>query len=194
MTDIIINPDSINEIFDGTSGDDHFEDHDVQDQDVFNGGEGVDTVYYDYAQPVFSTSGKEVVLYFDLSGKTPDQHSGYGSYNGEDYLELSDYFLYVVKDQYNSIENLWGTDQSDHIHGNDANNEFYGFGGNDKIYGYGGDDRIFGGDGDDYIDGGSGITILMVVLVMTGSKGMVTFMAVMVMISFITFGLPMPMQ
>ncbi len=172
MTDIIINPGSIDEVFDGTNVGDHFEDHDVLDKDIINGGEGNDTVYYDYTQPVFSTSGKEVVLYFDLSGNGP--------HSGKDYLEYSKYFLYVVKDTYNSIENLWGTQQSDHIHGNDANNEFYGFAGNDVIYGYDGDDRIYGGDGNDrlhggkgnnYLDGGAGNDVLSGNGLMYGREG-----------------------
>ena len=106
----------------------------TSDVDVFDGGEGIDTVDY-------SNSTQRVII--DLS-----LNSARGGYAEGDILT--------------SIENIVGSDGShfDILQGNDGNNIINGLSGLDHIYGRGGDDTLYGGDFLDVLLAGDGDDIL----------------------------------
>lgn len=105
-----------NDIFYGSFGADHLD-----------GGDGFDTVSYEYA-------GARV--YSDLT---------FGGW-GDD----------AEGDTYANIENLRGGNVDDTLRGDDANNEIVGLAGDDVIDGRDGQDRLYGDDGNDTLRGGSG--------------------------------------
>jgi Ca2+-binding RTX toxin-like protein len=58
-------------------------------------------------------------------------------------------------DQFNSIENLIGSEYDDDLMGDNGANKFHGFDGNDNIFGLGGDDELNGWWGKDWLYGGA---------------------------------------
>lgn len=99
--------------------------------DTFYGGDGTDTITYEFA------AAAQVI---SLTGGTA---IGGG---GTDYLH--------------DFENVVGTAYGDTITGNDADNLILGGDGDDVITGLGGDDVLFGGSGNDIITGGEGNDVL----------------------------------
>ncbi|MCK0171600.1 hypothetical protein MWU53_11070 [Aliiroseovarius sp. S1123] len=95
--------------------------------DLFNGGAGIDTVCYSGAD-----TGVQVNL---ATGETS---------------------LAAQGDQFDSIENLIGSDFDDVLIGDAGNNELTGGAGNDILMGGNGDDTLDGGDGNDRLIGGAG--------------------------------------
>ena len=63
-------------------------------------------------------------------------------------------------DQYQSIENLYGSLFGDSLRGSDTANQLHGGDGNDWLSGRGGRDTLIGGTGNDVLDGGSGRDVL----------------------------------
>jgi Ca2+-binding RTX toxin-like protein len=97
-------------------------------EDIFDGGDGIDTAVYSYA-------GSGISVYL-RSGTGFDGDGG--------------------KDTYISIENIAGSAHNDLIHGNNfANTLHWGFG-QDTLYGHGGDDTLYGDENDDTLIGGAG--------------------------------------
>ena len=105
----------------------------------FDGGEGIDTVYYDRS---------EDPIIVDLA---TGQGSGYGDSYG---------------DTYQNIENVHGTALDDVLIGDGGDNSLIGADGDDTLRSGAGDDVISGGNGDDHIagyggadaiDGGAGV-------------------------------------
>ena len=59
-------------------------------------------------------------------------------------------------DTFRGVENIWGSEYSDHLTGNSVSNTLWGESGNDRLYGRGGDDWLIGGAGADRLEGGTG--------------------------------------
>ena len=125
---------------------------------IFDGGDGIDTV--DYSDAPAGTSGRGV--YVSLDGTPSPNTSLYSAESRGDII--------------NNVENVIGSNYGDYIYGDDSDNIIYGGGnanydwlyggagndmifgedGNDGIYGEAGDDTLIGGLGADIIDGGDG--------------------------------------
>ena len=88
--------------------------------DVFDGGEGYDTVSY-------ANSLSPIQLSLTSGGTAGD----------------------AMADSYNSVENVIGSNGADTIEGSSDNNLLYGGGGNDVLIGGGGSDVLYGGEGND---------------------------------------------
>ncbi|HIF26202.1 MAG TPA: hypothetical protein EYG18_01795 [Micavibrio sp.] len=136
MTDTI-GPDTLS----GLDGDDTFY-YEMGGYDVFNGGNGSDTVSYanyDYAVwATLSPSNYSSTRYdADLSSGT-----------------------WVNINEYDSIENLTGSDYADDLFGDNSDNVLNGGAGNDHIEGKGGADTLIGGSGADNLEGDGGNDIL----------------------------------
>ena len=101
--------------------------------DTLNGGSGTDTAdYFD------SSAGVVVSLITDTAG------------NGD-----------AEGDELNSIENLNGSAEDDHLYGHDGVNVLVGRDGDDVLKGFGANDTLRGDDGDDYMDGGAGVDTMV---------------------------------
>jgi Ca2+-binding RTX toxin-like protein len=126
----------------GDYGDDHlFAAGNGANGDWLDGGEGIDTADYSNA-----TTGVTAELDGGKRGAPAP-----GSFDGDVLV---------------NIENLVGSDFSDHLTGNEADNvltggagddALIGLDGNDTLYGGDGDDTLYGGPGDDHFDGGTGV-------------------------------------
>ncbi|NWG22922.1 MAG: FecR domain-containing protein [Pseudorhodoplanes sp.] len=104
--------------------------------DVYDGGDGIDTV-------VFSSTSQGIVV-----------NLATGTASG---VEIGSDTLF-------DIENVTGGAGADHITGTDADNILVGLGGNDTINGAGGNDIIMVNAGDAWaVDGGAGVDRLMIV-------------------------------
>lgn len=101
--------------------------------DFFDGGSGSDTVSY-----LLSVTGVSASLA-----------------TGEGHRILANGSL-AGRDEYASIENLWGSNHADVLDGDAENNTLLGYGGNDTLGGLGGNDFLSGGSGHDLVYGGSG--------------------------------------
>lgn len=101
---------------------------------VVNGGNGVDTVYYNQA----------------TQGVSADLESPFG------YGLASTPGSALGVDRLYSVENLGGSNYADILSGSSHNNVMWGFAGNDEMYGDAGSDTITGDSGFDTIDGGTG--------------------------------------
>lgn len=64
-------------------------------------------------------------------------------------------------DTYSSIENLWGTLDTDSLRGDNGPNAIWAAGGNDAVHGRAGDDTLRGQDGNDLLWGGAGADTLL---------------------------------
>jgi Ca2+-binding RTX toxin-like protein len=104
--------------------------------DLIDGGDGVDTAYYNEVSPV---SGAHVDL-----GAGIAYHDGKG---GVDTLV--------------SIENVTGTKLDDILIGTEDQNVIFGSGGNDTLKGLGGDDFFTTYGGNSVVDGGEGSDFIM---------------------------------
>ncbi len=120
----------------GGAGDDMLRTIDgIFGNDVFDGGDGADTISLEYLD-VEAALGAGASVTVDLAAQTVSHDGG------------SDTLL--------SIENATGSDHADTIRGSSAGNLLAGGGGNDSIEGGAGADNIRGGDGDDVLSGGDG--------------------------------------
>ena len=139
------------QILNGNDGDDMFVTVERQSSegssgtDVFNGGNGNDTLNLDSAQ-----GGK-------ISQYTVNLANGTGSIIAG---TIGVPTLYNSSFTLSSIENVNGSDAKDSITGNDSANNLSGGSGDDTLVGAGGNDSLSGGDGADNIDGGSGYDLL----------------------------------
>jgi Ca2+-binding RTX toxin-like protein len=116
--------------------------HDYGGADLFDGGSGTDTVFY--AQ---SNAGMVVDLAYDPSfGRA--YAIGYSTDPNQFALSRVDYLV--------SIEDIYGTAQSDVLFGSAGANFLTGMDGNDEIDGRGGNDTLHGGAGSDIIRGDAG--------------------------------------
>jgi Ca2+-binding RTX toxin-like protein len=110
--------------------------------DLFDGGSGTDKVFYTQ-----SNAGMVVDLAYDPSfGRA--YAIGYSTNLGQFDLGRVDFLV--------SIEDIYGTAQSDVLYGSAAANYLTGLDGNDLIDGRGGNDTLHGGAGNDVIRGDSG--------------------------------------
>lgn len=96
-----------------------------QGRDIFNGGSGIDTMYYNHSANA---------VYVNLQTQTT---SGTGG------------------DVLIDVENVGGSNYSDTIIGNYSANTLRGASGNDTVDGSYGNDLIFGDDGNDHLKGGA---------------------------------------
>ena len=102
--------------------------------DQFDGGAGTDWVFYFFSsEGVLATQGATVDL--------QNQSNNAGAAAGETYV---------------SIENIYGSEQTDELYGDANANEIQGASGNDILDGRAGDDILDGGHGNDTIHGGDG--------------------------------------
>jgi Ca2+-binding RTX toxin-like protein len=133
----------------GHGGDDSFiaesglgDNADYGGADLFDGGSGVDTVFYSQ-----SNAGMMVDLAYDPSfGRA--YAIGYSTDPSQWALGRVDYLL--------SVEDVVGSNQSDILRGSAAANALGGMSGNDEIDGRGGNDTLHGHDGNDLIRGDEG--------------------------------------
>ncbi len=121
---------------------------DGSDNDVFNGGNGNDTLLAGAGNNTFNGGdGNDTVSYaLSSKGAIVDLAAGFGQGVGYETL--------------NSVENVIGSEQADFLLGDDAGNQLWGRGGNDILIGRGGGDWLVGDAGDDTLDGGAGPDIL----------------------------------
>lgn len=61
---------------------------------------------------------------------------------------------------YNTLQDIYGTEQIDLLRGDYSDQEIYGYSGNDNIYGEAGNDIIYGNEGNDNIYGDAGNDII----------------------------------
>jgi len=106
--------------------------------DVFNGGNGIDTLGLD------TPSGTVITQY------TVDLLAGTGS------IAAGPAGIYNSSFTLSGIENVDGSDVADHITGDGGANLLQGWSGNDTLIGGGGNDTLNGGDGNDSVLGGDG--------------------------------------
>ena len=136
MTDTI-GPDTLS----GLDGDDTFY-YEMGGYDVFNGGNGSDTVSYaNYDYAVWATLSPNN---YSSTRYDTDLSSG----------------TWVNINEYDSIENLTGSDYADDLFGDNSDNVLNGGAGNDHIEGKGGADTLIGGSGADNLEGDGGNDIL----------------------------------
>lgn len=102
--------------------------------DKLDGGDGVDTVDYNY-------SGPNVSVAVDVNLSTHKARK----------LAVG-----AAEDTLVNIENVDGTEQADVLTGDDGSNMLEGNAGNDRLDGAAGNDTLFGGAGVDRINGGDG--------------------------------------
>lgn len=121
-------------ILEGFGGDDLF--YSGEQDDIYDGGEGSDTVSY-----IYSEQGISVNLQLGQG------YDGYAAYDDK-------------PEQLISIENIIGSNHIDVIVGGAQDNKLEGLGGNDSIAGEDGSDTLVGGAGNDYLEGGRGSDIL----------------------------------
>ncbi len=98
---------------------------------VFDGGDGYDTVSYEW-----NNNGSGVTVSLAVTG--PQNTGGSGT------------------DTLLNIEQLHGSHFNDHLSGDDGNNRLEGKSGNDTLLGAGGNDDLFGDDGNDALQGDAG--------------------------------------
>ncbi len=96
----------------------------TQSSDVYNGGDGIDTISFNIYHADSST------------GVNVDLDAEIVNYNGTDHDTIS-------------IENVYGSSLNDEIYGSDLDNILNGGAGNDELYGGAGDDVLDGGQDDD---------------------------------------------
>lgn len=102
--------------------------------DIIDGGEGSDTLRYDWESGGRAIANLATGITVDRSG---------------------------ARDQLTSIENLTGGDGNDLLFGDGNDNVLTGMAGLDKLNGKDGDDRIEGGAGDDVLVGGGGADVIL---------------------------------
>lgn len=107
--------------------------------DLFDGGEGTDTVSYELANGA---------VYVDL-----DAHVALRAMTDDAAAADVDF---LSQDQLISIENIKASAFHDMLFGNDEKNVFHGMNGNDYIGVRGGHDVVHGGNGEDTVYGGEG--------------------------------------
>ena len=100
----------------------------VEGGDTLDGGEGGDTVNYRHSD----------------AGVTVNLATGTGQGG------------HAEGDMLTGIEQVWGSDDADHLTGDGGDNSLIAFGGNDTLEGAAGDDFLGGGEGDDTLNGGAG--------------------------------------
>ena len=104
--------------------------------------------------------GMDWAMYHDGGGVTVDLSAGWASRGvGPNRNEI---------DSLSSIENIFGSEQSDVMDGDGNANKLVGFDGHDTLRGGGGNDTLRGGDGDDMLMGEAGNDLL------AGNQGMDT--------------------
>jgi Ca2+-binding RTX toxin-like protein len=118
---------------DGGAGDDTLNSDGIGDK--LDGGDGIDTANF---------SESQTGVYVDLA---------MGRYNlGLAYQPVPQ----GTPDNIVDVENVYGSNQTDHLHGDGNDNFLAGNGGVDFLYGRGGNDTLDGGAGKDWLDGGTG--------------------------------------
>ena len=145
---------------------------DVRQSKTIDGGDGLDTVDYQYAQ---ATSNRGIVA--DLSMILRQSVQSERNSDGSLGTFLQSASAGVVQSERNrdgslgagstsdrlkNIENLGATRAHDRITGSDSDNRLWGYGGNDFIDGRAGDDVISTGTGQDTVWGGAGNDTILV--------------------------------
>jgi Ca2+-binding RTX toxin-like protein len=128
----------------GYDGDDKLEGR--AGEDLLDGGTGNDTAIYRH-----SSAGVDVSL------KTGEGNDGDAEGDELVKAKILDKDNKPVDSEYNSIENLIGSNFNDTLEGDIGNNKLEGLAGNDILRGDSGDDILIGGTGADLFDGGLGI-------------------------------------
>jgi Ca2+-binding RTX toxin-like protein len=117
---------------------------------TIDGGDGLDTVDYQYAQ---TTSNRGIAANLsDISKQTVQSERNWNASFGAG----------STSDTLKNIENLGATRAHDHIIGSDSGNRLWGYGGDDFIDGLAGDDVISTGTGNDTVSGGAGDDTILV--------------------------------
>jgi Ca2+-binding RTX toxin-like protein len=110
------------------------------DNDVLNGGAGIDTFRAGY-----ETDGNAKVTVRLAAGTADYRHNGVLA------------SIQTESDTLIGIENVIGTAGADDIEGDDGVNRLEGGGNGDRLAGLGGDDILVGGAGNDTLEGGDGV-------------------------------------
>lgn len=113
---------------------------DANNNDVWDGGAGNDSVDFSLFDSSLGGGGEIVVDLATGSAKMPNQYSAYQNLGT---------FIFV--------ENIVATKFNDTLTGDGGTNTLDGRGGNDTLHGGDGDDYLIGGTGVDSFDGGAGI-------------------------------------
>lgn len=131
----------------GGDGDDTFKAS--PGRDIYRGGNGVDTAdYSNYTRPYYGPSGNDV-LRVDLS-------AGNSRLNEDVYDSIENLIGSNNPNHVFYQDRLIGTDGANFIDGRDGYDRISGLGGDDILHGGRGEDYLYGGDGDDTLDGGEG--------------------------------------
>ncbi|MEO7222833.1 MAG: calcium-binding protein [Devosia sp.] len=135
------------DLFTGSSGGESAEG--MGGADTFKMGGGRDQVDYQHEEDAGTTRGVIV----NLSTASIQANIGFGTKTVKAGKALDSF---GKTDTLESVEEITGTQQRDHMVGGNGSNWFNGQGGNDKLIGNGGEDFFNGDDGKDTIDGGTG--------------------------------------
>ncbi len=128
--------------------------------DMFNGGEGSDTLYLSHGDDAFFLHD----FFTDHAGGNPqsvrvmDVEEIYGG-RGDDVIDMtSDLFFVGGVTAYGEEGNdvIWGNEGDDLLHGGDGQDNVQGGDGNDTLYGNAGADILKGNNGTDHLIGGAG--------------------------------------
>jgi Ca2+-binding RTX toxin-like protein len=146
-SDTLVGNDSVNTLY-GNLGNDTLKGgggadtlHGGSDHDTLKGGGGADTL--------IGGSGIDTASYVQ-SAAAVNVSLANGAASGGD----------AEGDEFDSIENLTGSDYGDYLYGNGGANVLTGLGGYDFLYGNGDSDTLYGGDGHDHLYGGDGADTL----------------------------------
>ena len=123
--------------------------------DTLLGGEGNDRLYGGTGDDILNGgAGADII-----DGGEGTDSARYNTATGDVWVDLAsqgDNKGEADGDQYNSIENLFGSNYNDTLRGDDQNNEIKGHGGNDVLEGREGNDTLLGDVGNDQLDGDNG--------------------------------------
>jgi Ca2+-binding RTX toxin-like protein len=122
----------------GGEGNDILNGVDNKQEDILDGGNGLDFADYRDAK------GKQVI-YFDSADDSKGERSK------DTWISIEGVFGAT-----NSANTIHGSDTDNRIIGGDKKDKLYGHGGMDALEGRGGNDQLFGGDGFDILNGGRG--------------------------------------
>jgi serralysin len=123
---------------------------------LVDGGDGIDTVFYDFTIDNSSSAGPlPVYVSIDLS-RPVDLNDPEGWFSVYIDVDFGEVFIPRVRDKLINVENVYGSNFTDSIIGDGKNNTLGGLGGNDTLFGGVGDDTLDGGTGADAMTGGVG--------------------------------------
>ena len=150
-----VNGTQYNDILIGDGGNNVLDGH--QGDDTLKGGGGADTLYGNVGEDVLvGGAGADKLIGGGDAGNYSDTAAYYKSPVGVFVSLYSGIAAYghAEGDEFQSIENVTGSNHHDNLQGDDDVNVLQGMGGNDTLKGFGGSDTLDGGAGADTMLGG----------------------------------------